>query len=67
MRGTKRLLGAGRGIWQRHYWEHQIRDECDFESHVAYNPVKHGYVKRPIDWPFSTLHRYAHTNVLSER
>jgi len=29
MRGTKRLLGAGRGIWQWHYWEHQIRDECD--------------------------------------
>lgn len=41
-----------RGIWQRRYWEHQIRDELDFEKHVDYihyNPVKHGYVKRPID------------------
>lgn len=54
---------------QRHYWERQIRDECDFERHVDciyYNPFKHGYVKRPIDWPFSTLHRYVQTGVLPE-
>jgi len=42
-------------------------DECDFERHVDYihyNPVKHGHVKRPVDWPFSTLHRYVKTGVL---
>jgi putative transposase len=42
-----------RGIWQRRYWEHQIRDEIDFARHVDYidyNPVKHGYVKSPCDW-----------------
>jgi len=41
-----------RGIWQRRYWEHLIRDDKDYERHVDYihyNPVKHGYVKRPID------------------
>ncbi len=47
------------GFWQRRFWEHQIRDEADLRRHVNYihyNPVKHGYVKRPIDWPHSTLH-----------
>ena len=49
-----------RGIWQRRYWEHQIRDEDDLAKHVAYvhfNPVKHGYVKRAADWPYSSIHR----------
>jgi putative transposase len=48
-----------RGIWQRRYWEHTIRDEGDFERHVNYihfNPVKHGYVSRVKDWPFSSFH-----------
>lgn len=41
-----------RGIWQRRYWEHQIRDEADLAQHVDYihfNPVKHGLVSRPAD------------------
>ena len=48
-----------RGIWQRRYWEHQIRDEIDLARHVDYinyNPVKHGWVTHPVDWPHSTLH-----------
>jgi putative transposase len=48
-------------IWQRRFWEHQIRDDKDFERHMHYvhfNPVKHGYVDRVCDWPFSTFHRY---------
>ncbi len=39
-----------RGIWQRRYWEHLIRDDEDFARHVDYihyNPVKHGYVDAP--------------------
>jgi len=50
-----------RGIWQRRYWEHQIRDKTDLARHVNYihyNPVKHGWVTRPVDWPHSTLHSY---------
>ena len=50
-----------RGIWQRRYWEHLIRDEKDFERHVDYihyNPVKHSHVKRAVDWPYSTIHEY---------
>ena len=49
-----RKLKRERGIWQRRYWEHQIRDDDDLEKRVAYvhfNPVKHGYVSRAGDWP----------------
>jgi len=48
-------------LWQRRFWEHQIRDERDFQIHmdyIHYNPVKHGLVKQAVDWPYSTLHRY---------
>ena len=48
-----------RGIWQRRYWEHLIRDEEDFHTHMDYvhfNPVKHGLVTRVADWPYSTFH-----------
>jgi putative transposase len=49
-----------RGIWQRRFWEHLIRDERDYSRHVEYcyiNPVKHGLVTRVQDWPFSSFHR----------
>jgi len=49
-----------RGIWQRRYWEHHIRDDADFAAHVRYcwhNPVKHGLAARPEDWPWSSFHR----------
>jgi len=50
-----------RGIWQRRYWEYQIRDENDFARHVDYihyNSVKHGYVQSPCDWTHSSIHRF---------
>ena len=49
-----------RGIWQRRFWEHLIRDDEDYGRHVEYcyiNPVKHGLVARVRDWPFSLFHR----------
>ena len=49
-----------RGVWQRRYWEHHIRDDEDFAAHVRYcwhNPVKHGLVERPEEWPWSSFHR----------
>ena len=48
-------------IWQRRFWEHQIRDEDDLQRHMNYthyNPVKHGLVKCVADWPWSTYHKY---------
>lgn len=57
----------GRGVWQPRFMEHTIRDEDDFSRHVDYihwNPVKHGYVKRPIDWPWTSLHRFVREGIL---
>jgi len=56
-----RLQKGERGIWQRRFWEHVIRDERDYERHVDYihyNPVKHGQVARVADWTYSSFHRY---------
>ncbi|MFT5083861.1 MAG: putative transposase [Lentisphaeria bacterium] len=55
-------------IWQRRFWEHEIRDQVDFENHinyVHYNPVKHGLVKRIADWPYSTFHKYVENGIYS--
>ena len=46
---------------KRSFLEHTIEDEADMERHVDsihYNPVRHGYVKCPIDWPWSSLHKW---------
>lgn len=56
-------------IWQRRFWEHQIRDKRDYEIHMDYlhyNPVKHGYVKSVIDWPHSTFHRYVDEGIYNK-
>ena len=56
-----RLAKGERGIWQRRFWEHTIRDEMDLRQHIDYvhfNPVKHGHAVRVADWPHSTFHGY---------
>jgi putative transposase len=61
-RTASRARHRERGVWQRRFWEHWIRDEADLERHVDYihfNPVKHGYVNRPADWPWSSFRRHA--------
>jgi putative transposase len=53
-------------IWQRRFWEHQIRDERDFERHVDYihiNPVKHGHVAHASLWPYSSFGRYVREGI----
>lgn len=57
------------GIWQRRFWEHQIRDDADFAAHMDYlhfNPAKHGLVERIADWPYSTFHRYVDRGIYSK-
>ncbi|MDA8586418.1 transposase, partial [Rhodobacteraceae bacterium] len=47
-------------VWQRRFWEHYIRGSEDFVAAVSYchiNPVKHGFVDRAEDWPYSSVHR----------
>ncbi|OQK18625.1 transposase [Methyloprofundus sedimenti] len=53
-------------IWQRRFWEHQIRDDNDYQRHmnyIHYNPVKHGLVKAVSEWPYSTFHRYVNQGI----
>ena len=55
---SRRLKAA---VWQARYWEHLIRNEEDYRQHVEcihYNPVKHGHVPRPWEWPHSSFRQY---------
>lgn len=50
-----------RSVWQRRFWERQVTGDEDLARHIDYihfNPVKHGWVLRPRDWPYSSLHRF---------
>lgn len=56
-------------LWQRRFWEHTIRDDRDFETHVDYihfNPIKHGLVGRIREWPYSSFHRYVRRGLCTE-
>lgn len=56
-------------VWQRRFWEHQIRNEKDYEAHfhyIHYNPVKHKLVKQAKDWAYSTFHKYVKQGIYSE-
>jgi putative transposase len=58
---ASRARKGERGIWQRRYWEHTIRDDAGYAmrfDYIHYNPVKHGYAKEVRDWPYSSFHRY---------
>ena len=55
-----------RGIWQRRFWEHTIRNDDDYAAHVDYvhiNPLKHGLVRRVGDWPYSTFHQFVKESI----
>jgi putative transposase len=60
-RSRRQLAKREKGVWQRRYWEHVIRDDRDYARHLDYihfNPVKHGLVSRVCDWPHSSFHQY---------
>ena len=69
VRTQSRADKGERGIWQRRFWEHTIRDDEDYARHVDYihyNPVKHGHVPRVKDWPYSSFHDYVARGILPE-
>ncbi len=68
-RDARRMRLGERGIWQRRFWEHLIRDDDDFGRHVEYcaiNPQKHGHVRRVADWPYSSFHRDVRRGIFTE-
>ena len=58
-----------KGIWQRRYWEHLIKDDKDLKRHhdyIHFNPVKHGLVNNPIDWEYSSFKKCVQQGLYSE-
>lgn len=58
------------GIWQKRFWEHTCEDVEDFDTrfdYIHFNPVKHGYVECPVDWPHSSFRRWVQKGVLDNR
>jgi putative transposase len=67
---SSRAAKGEREIWQRRFWEHQIRNEDDLSRHIDYvhfNPVKHGYATHAVDWQHSSIHRYIRAGGLADR
>jgi putative transposase len=67
LRSPSHIAKRDKGIWQRRYWDHAIRNDNDLARHIDYihyNPVKHGYVAQVCDWPYSSFHRYIARGVL---
>ncbi|MFM9883130.1 MAG: REP-associated tyrosine transposase [Burkholderiales bacterium] len=68
-RSPTHVLAGERGIWQRRFWEHTIRNDSDYCAHVDYvhvNPLKHGLVRRVRDWPHSSFHRFVAEGIYSD-
>ena len=60
-RTGSRLWNRRRGVWQRRFWEHRVRDQDDYRCHLDYlhyNPVKHGLTACPHAWPYSTFSKW---------
>jgi putative transposase len=65
LRSASRLAKRRRGVWQRWFWEHAIRDTADLNNHLDYihfNPVKHGLASCPHAWPYSSFSRHVRQN-----
>jgi putative transposase len=68
-RSLSRLKKQEQAVWQRRFWEHQVRDEADFQhylDYIHYNPVGHQLVESPKDWPYSSFRRYVSQGWYSE-
>jgi putative transposase len=68
-RSPSKIARREKGIWQRRFWEHAIRDQTDLHRHIDYihfNPVKHGLVSMVCEWPNSSFHRYVKQGLLPQ-
>jgi putative transposase len=63
---TSKIKHQEATLWQRRFWEHQIRDDSDYQTHIDYchfNPVKHGLAKQVQNWPYSSFHKYVNLGI----
>lgn len=64
-----KVLRNEKGIFQRRFYEHLIRDNNDLIQHlnyIHYNPIKHGLVQQVKEWQYSTFHRYVKNGFYDE-
>ncbi|NJN82591.1 MAG: hypothetical protein HC802_10190 [Caldilineaceae bacterium] len=57
-------------FWQKRYWDHIIRNDADLETrlhYIHYNPVKHGYVLKPENWPYSSYEHWRDRGAYHDR
>jgi putative transposase len=65
---ARMCLRSGR-VWQYRFWDHVIRDESDLSHHIDYvhfNPVRHNYVDRAVDWEHSSFERYLNAGLYGD-
>lgn len=63
---NSKIIKKEKGIWQRRYYEHTIRNEDDLNKHldyIHYNPVKHKYVNNVKEWEYSSFHKFVEKNM----
>jgi putative transposase len=59
-------LKTGGKLWQDRFWESTIKsDEHCSKSveYIHYNPVKHGLVKNPKEWQYSSFHDFVQQGI----
>ena len=65
---TSRQKRSEKGVWQRRYYDHIIRNENDFYKHldyIHYNPTKH-YNIAPKDWKYSSFMKFVKQGMYKE-
>ncbi len=53
-------------IWQRRFWEHEIRSEeelAKYLDYIHYNPIKHHYVDGASQWKYSSFQHYVNKQI----
>ena len=54
------LARQERRVRQRRFWERHLRNDADFAAYLEYcwfNPIKHGFIERPEEWEWFSVHR----------
>lgn len=60
-RSASRMKRGERGVWQRRFWDHVVRNEheyAEFTDYIHWNPVKHEHAGCPHEWPHSSFHKW---------
>ena len=58
-----------KGIWQRRFYDHVIRNEIDLNRHldyIHYNPIKHECSNSAADYPYSSFKKFVELGVYEQ-